>query len=99
MRKGKIDIKKKEVMKLDERKEDFIKLRGVVTEGVVKEKKRSRYKLNSSGKEYAIVSTGRQAIKDYLFVQKGQHMIIEGKQNISKKRILSTKSKIILREK
>lgn len=78
---------------------DFIRLRGIVTEGVVKDEKRSRYKLKANGKEYAIVSTGRQAIKDYLFIRKGQHMVIEGKKNVSNQKVLSEKSKIILREK
>ena len=58
----------------------------------------SQYKINSEGKEYAILSTGKQAVKDNMFIRKGQHMEIEGREDFdeSNKQVLSEKSKIML---
>ena len=74
-----------------------IKINGIVTEEVIQSEDRSHYKVNSEGKEYAIISTGRQAVKDNLFIRKGQHMVIEGKETSVRRSVLSEKSKILLR--
>ena len=74
-----------------------IKINGIVTEEVIQSEDQSHYKVNSDGKEYTITSTGRQAAKDNLFIRKGQHMIIEGKETPIKRSVLSEKSKILLR--
>lgn len=74
-----------------------IKINGIVTEEVVQNDDQSHYKVNSGGKEYAITSTGRQAVKDNMFIRKGQHMVIEGKEASIKRNVLSEKSKILLR--
>lgn len=82
---------------MPEERNEFVKLKGIVTKEVIQSKNSSQYALDSGGKEYAIVSTGRQAIKDNLFVRKGQHMIVEGKKVPAKSEVLSKKSKIILK--
>lgn len=74
-----------------------IKINGIVTEEVIQNEDQSHYKVNSGGEEYAITSTGRQAVKDNLFIRKGQHMVIEGKETAVKRNVLSEKSKILLR--
>lgn len=74
-----------------------IKINGIVTEEVIQNDDQSHYKVNSGGKEYAITSTGRQAVKDNLFIRKGQHMVIEGKETSTKRNVLSEKSKILVR--
>ena len=43
------------------------------------EKKSGRYRGDVGRREYEIVSAGRQAIKDYLFIRKGQKLEIEGR--------------------
>lgn len=73
-----------------------IMINGIVTEGVIQNEDESYYKVNSGGKEYAITSIGRQAVKDNLFIRKGQYMVIEGKEIPAKKNVLSEKSKILL---
>lgn len=78
-----------------------IKLKGIVTEEVIQTDNQSKYKIKSNGKEYSILSTGRQAAKDNLFIRKGQHMEIEGKEDLvgnSRKQVISEKSKILLRQ-
>ena len=50
----------------------FMKVQGIVTEDVTQEENWSHYTINSDGTEYTVLSTGRQAIKDHLFVSKGQ---------------------------
>ncbi len=74
-----------------------IKINGIVTEEVIQNENQSHYKVNSGGKEYEITSTGRQAIKDNLFIRKGQHMVIEGKETSVKRNVLSEKAKILLK--
>ena len=50
----------------------------VVTE-VTRDRESGRYLVNVGGREYEIVSKGRQAIRDYLFIRKGQKLEIEGR--------------------
>lgn len=73
-----------------------IKISGIVTECVMQKDAESYYKIKSGGKEYVITSIGRQAIKDSIFIRKGQHMIIEGKETAPKGAVLSKASKILL---
>ena len=79
----------------------FMKVQGIVTEDVTRDENCSHYTIKSDGTEYAVLSTGRQAIKDQLFVRKGQCMEIECSEvpeNSEDKRLLFRKSKIILTE-
>ena len=50
----------------------------VVTE-VTRDRESGRYLVNVGGRDYEIVSKGRQAIRDYLFIRKGQKLEIEGR--------------------
>ena len=70
-------------------------VKGIVMEEVKQEKNQSLYKIHTGEKEYAVISEGRQAIKDNIFISKGQHMIVAGKEEEGK--IHSTQSKIILK--
>jgi len=58
--------------------ENSMIFQGVVTEDVCYEKECSRSLFFSEGKEYVIMAKGKQAVKDNLFVRKGQHMEIRG---------------------
>ena len=73
-----------------------IRIDGIVTEDVIHNEDESLYKVKSAGIEYAITSIGRQAAKDNLFIRKGQHMIIEGKETTEKRNVISEKSRIFL---
>ena len=73
-----------------------IRIDGIVTEDVIHNEDESHYKVKSAGEEYAITSIGRQAAKDNLFIRKGQHMIIEGKETTEKRNVISEKSRIFL---
>lgn len=77
----------------------FIKVQGIVTEDVTQEENWSHYTIKSDGKEYTVLSTGRQAIKDNLFVRKGQCMEFEcseAPENPADAKLRFRKSKIIL---
>lgn len=39
----------------------------------------SRFKLRNQNQTYTVITSGMQAMKDYLFVRKGQRMEVEGK--------------------
>ncbi len=56
-----------------------MKISARVTADVTRDKESGRYRVNVGGREYEIVSAGRQAIKDYLFIRKGQKLEIEGR--------------------
>ena len=55
-----------------------MKISARVTADVTRDKETGRYRVSVGGREYEIVSRGRQAIKDYLFIRKGQKPEIEG---------------------
>ena len=79
--------------------ETFMKMQGIVTEEVTQDENKSHYTISSDGKEYAVISTGRQAIKDQLFVRKGQCMEIEcseAPENQADRKLLFRKSKIMI---
>ena len=76
----------------------FMKVQGIVTEDVSQVENCSQYTINSDGTEYTVLSTGRQAIKDQLFVRKGQCMEFECSEiseNSGDRRLLFRKSKIM----
>lgn len=79
------------------RKKGNVRICGIVTKDVTSKMGESHYLVNSEGVEYSIVSTGKQAVKDVLFVRPGQQMEIEGKKTSAKGKILSRKTRIILR--
>lgn len=55
-----------------------MRINGKVVEDVFCDEEESKYSIQQDGKRYEIISRGLQAIKDYLFVRKGQSMIIDG---------------------
>lgn len=72
-----------------------VSIRGVVIDAVAQEENQSVYRINTGEREYAVLSKGMQAVKDNLFIRKGQQMIIEGQEKEGK--ILFPKSKIIIK--
>ena len=79
----------------------FMKVQGIVIEDVMQDENYSHYTISSDGTEYTVLSTGRQAIKDNLFVRKGQCMEFECSdisENSEDRRLLFQKSKIMLTE-
>lgn len=58
--------------------QEHIKICGVVTEEVIRSETKSMYRIRAGDTEYDIVSAGKQGIKDYLFVRKGQKMEVDG---------------------
>lgn len=75
------------------------KICGIVTEEVTQNEEKSLYKICADGQDYEIVSTGRQALKDYLFIRKGQKMEVEGcisSRECSEEKLCSKNSKIYI---
>lgn len=72
-----------------------IHISGEITDDVRKDEDGSRYHISADGTEYEVVTRGRQAIKDYLFVRKHQQVEIEG--ILEAKRIFIEKAKIRLK--
>lgn len=70
-------------------------IHGIVMQEAVREENQSLYRIKAGEKEYAVISEGIQAVKDHIFIRKGQRMIVEGKEKEDK--ILSQKSKIVFR--
>ncbi|HJC25227.1 MAG TPA: hypothetical protein H9761_16255 [Candidatus Eisenbergiella merdavium] len=64
-----------------------MEIKGSVTAGVIRDNETGRYKVDVGGREYEVVSKGRQAIKDYLFIRKGQRLEIEGEEENSRIRL------------
>lgn len=40
----------------------------------------SRFRLRNQNQTYTVIASGMQAMKDYLFVRKGQRVEVEGKE-------------------
>lgn len=40
----------------------------------------SRFKLRNQNQTYTVIASGMQAMKDYLFVRKGQRIEVQGKE-------------------
>ncbi|MDO4464624.1 MAG: hypothetical protein Q4C57_08745 [Bacillota bacterium] len=57
-----------------------MQLSGIVKEEVSLEQDISSYILEGNEECYQVIATGKQALKDYLFVRKGQKVKLEGKE-------------------
>lgn len=55
-------------------------IRGTVKEDASLEQETGAYVLEKDTDSYQMITTGKQAVKDFLFVRKGQKMEIEGKE-------------------
>lgn len=76
-----------------------MKIQGVVVEGIAWDGEECHYKVSSAGGEYEIISSGRQATLDVLFVQEGQCMEIEGRKSEGEKNnLFCEKSRIELKK-
>lgn len=73
-----------------------MKVEGYVITGVERKEALCRYKLIHDDREYEVISSGTQAIKDELFVRKGQHVEIEVEKE--EKYLSPQKVKIILND-
>ena len=71
-----------------------MKITGEVSGEVYRENGSGKYRITVKDKEYEIVSNGRQALMDYLFLRKGQQVTIEGKQEDDT--VHTEKTKIII---
>ena len=71
-----------------------IVVEGSVVEEVTEEEEHSHYRIKTKRKEYDVVSNGIQAIKDQIFIRKGQNMVVEGAEKDDV--IIARKSKIII---
>ena len=72
----------------------IMKVTGEVIDEVCNNKDNGSYHISSGNKEYEIISKGKQALKDYLLIRKGQQVIVEGNQKDNT--IHTEKSKIII---
>ena len=75
--------------------EKEVVIHGIVMQEAVQEENQSLYRIKAGEKEYAVISEGVQAVKDQIFIRKGQSMIVEGME--TEDTILSQKSKIVLK--
>lgn len=73
-----------------------VHITGKVVDELVKENDQTKFHIAADGAEYEVVSRGRQAIKDYLFVRKHQQVEVEG--ILEAKRIFLKKAKICLQQ-
>lgn len=71
-----------------------MKIKGKVTSSVNMCCRDSRFRIQIGEKEYEVLSRGKQAWKDYLFVRTGQNMVIDGLEQDGV--ILSEKARIEL---
>lgn len=77
-----------------------VKIEGIIVEGIAWEGEECHYKVESGGEEYEIISSGKQATLDFLFVQEGQSIEIEGRQSETEKNnVFSEKARIKLKDK
>lgn len=53
------------------------KIQGIVSAEMKQENEHSVYRIRAADQEYEIISSGLQAVKDNLFIRKGQYMEIE----------------------
>ena len=71
-------------------------VKGTVTTEVEEGSYQRTYKIKAGEKEYSVYTQGKQAIRDVIFIRKGQEVIVEGEE--CQNRVLSKKSKILLKE-
>ena len=69
-------------------------IKGIVMQEAEEGKNQGLYKIQSGEKEYCVYTEGKQAIRDWIFIRKGQQVIVEGEER--KDKVLSQKSKIML---
>ena len=69
-------------------------IKGVVMQEVLEGENPSAYKIKSGEQEYSVISEGNQAIRDWIFIRKGQSVVVKGEEK--KDKVFSKKSKIIL---
>ena len=67
-------------------------MKGTVTDEAIYEKDKAAYKVMSDDIKYDVVSSGKQAMKDLIFIRKGQEIEIQG--NLEGEMIQAEKSKI-----
>ena len=71
-----------------------MKIKGIVTNEAIINQGKAKYSVNMSDNQYVIESSGRQAIKDYIFIREGQLVEVEG--TFKDKCIVSKKTRIEL---
>lgn len=71
-----------------------MKIKGIVTNEATINQDTAKYSVNMSDNQYVIESSGRQAVKDYIFIRKGQFVEVEG--TFMDKCIVSKKTRIEL---
>ena len=70
------------------------KLVGIVTKGVIRNERGCEYAVTIKQNEYTIVAKGLQAVKDFVFIRKGQKVVLKG--IVENQTIYVTKCKIII---
>lgn len=69
-------------------------IKGIVMQEVEDIESQGTYKIKAGEKEYSVYAEGKQAVQDWIFIRKGQYVVVEGEEKMNK--VLSKKSKIIL---
>jgi len=67
---------------------------GIVTKGVIRNERGCEYAVTIKKTEYTIVTKGLQAVKDFVFIRKGQKVVLKG--IMDNQTIYATKCKIII---
>ena len=73
-----------------------MKIIGSVCSEVKYSEGKSNYKISCSQYEYEVISYGKQAIKDFIFIRKGQNVEVDG--NLKKEKIYPIKEKILIQK-
>ena len=73
-----------------------MKIKGIVTNEATLNEDTAMYSVSMSDNQYVIESSGRQAVKDYIFIREGQLVEVEG--TIKDKCIVSQKTRIEIKE-
>lgn len=71
-----------------------MKIKGIVTNDATINQDTAMYSVSMSDNQYVIESSGRQAVKDYIFIREGQLVEVEG--TFKDKCIMSQKTRIEL---
>lgn len=71
-----------------------MKIKGIVTNDATINQDTAIYSVSMSDNQYVIESSGRQAVKDYIFIREGQLVEVEG--TFKDKCIVSQKTRIEL---
>ena len=74
--------------------EKDMKIKGIVTNDATINQDTAMYSVSMSDNQYVIESSGRQAVKDYIFIREGQLVEVEG--TFKDKCIVSQKTRIEL---